>query len=98
MPSIKSIKRRITSVKATKKIMKAMNMVAASKLQKIKVQLDAARSLFNEMKRITRNIENCEEAIGHIFVEPRQVNNNAYIVVTSDRGLCGGLKIGRAHV
>ena len=89
MPSLKSIRRRIKSVNATKKSMKAMSMVSASKLQKAKIQLNAARPLFSEASRIIDNLKNCGEPAENIFVKPRQVKNTAYIVITSDRGLCG---------
>ena len=97
MPSMKSIKRRITSVNSTKKIMKAMNMVAASKLQKAKSQLDSARRLFNETKRVMDNLKNYEEAVENIFVKPWRGKNTVYIVITSDRGLCGGFNVNVAE-
>ena len=89
MPSMKSIKRRIKSVNATKKIMKAMNMVSASKLQKARIQLNAARPFLSEASRVIDNLKNCNERLESIFVKQRQVNNTAYVVITSDRGLCG---------
>ena len=92
MPSMKSIKRRTKSVSATKKIMKAMNMVSASKLQKATIQLNATRPLFNEASRIIGNLKYCANTVENIFVKPpqaKQAENTAYIVITSDRGLCG---------
>ena len=89
MPSMKIIKRRIASVSNTQQIMKAMNLVAASKLQKAKSRLDAIRPLFYEVKRVMDGVH-CEDTMGNVFLEAREVKNVAYIVITSDRGLCGG--------
>ena len=90
MPSRKDIKRRISSVSTTKQVMKAMDMVAGAKLQKVKVQLEAARPLAKETARIIDNIKNCDDALENIYVMPRKVKNTAYVVITGDRGLCGG--------
>jgi len=91
MSSMKAIKKRISSVNSTKKIMKAMNLVAASKLQKAKTRLDHIRPLFDNLKLVMDSIK---EGIGEdeeiAFAEEREVKNIAYIVLSSDRGLCGG--------
>ncbi|MCL1819842.1 MAG: ATP synthase F1 subunit gamma [Oscillospiraceae bacterium] len=89
MPSMKFIKRRITSVKNTQQIMKAMNMVAASKLQKAKKRLDTVRPLSLESMRIIKNASLCEGASESVFVTKREVKNTAYVVISGDRGLCG---------
>lgn len=93
MPSKKIIKRRIISVKSTKQIIKAMDMVATSKLQKIKARLAAARPLFEESNRIINVLKSCEETSENIFVKPREVKNVAYVVISSNRGLCGSYNI-----
>ena len=93
MPSKKIIKRRIVSVGSTRQIMKAMDMVAASKLQKIKMRLVAARPLFEETNRIIGAFKNCEGTAENIFVKPREVKNTAYVVISSNRGLCGSYNI-----
>ena len=93
MPSKKIIKRRIISVKATKQIVKAMDMVAASKLQKIKVKLKSARPMFEEANRIIEVLKSCEDTVENIFVVPREVKNIAYVVISSNRGLCGSYNI-----
>ena len=91
MASMKTIKKRITSVNNTKKIMKAMNLVATSKLQKAKSRLDHIRPLFdnltNVMDGIKRGISPDEQLA---YAEKREVKNIAYIILSSDRGLCGG--------
>jgi len=89
MPSMKIIKRRLASVTTTKKIMKAMNMVAASKLQKDKARLHAARPFFDGTNKIISLLKNREDTADNVFFERRTVKSAAYLVITGDRGLCG---------
>ena len=93
MSSMKVIKRRITSVRSTQHIMKAMDLVAASKLQKAKARLDVVRPLYSNMKLVMDGIRASEDAGDNVFVEKREVKNIAYVVITSDRGLCGGFNL-----
>jgi len=91
MASMKAIKKRITSVNNTKKIMKAMNLVAASKLQKAKARLDDIRPMYSDIKKVMENIRaGVSDDMNIPFAEAREVKNIVYIVLTSDRGLCGG--------
>jgi len=91
MASMKAIKKRISSVNNTKKIMKAMNLVAASKLQKAKSRLDHIRPMFDNLQHIMDNIKaGVSEDDEIAFAEDREVKSIAYIVMTGDRGLCGG--------
>jgi len=90
MASMKAIKKRITSVNNTKKIMKAMNLVAASKLQKAKARLDDIRPMYSDIKTVMENIRaGVGDDVEIPFAETREVKSIAYIVLTSDRGLCG---------
>ncbi|MCL2426198.1 MAG: ATP synthase F1 subunit gamma [Oscillospiraceae bacterium] len=90
MSSMKAIKKRISSVNSTKKIMKAMNLVAASKLQKAKVRLDDIRPMYNDIKTVMENIRaGVSDDMNVPFADARKVKNVLYIVLTSDRGLCG---------
>ena len=93
MPTMKIIKRRIESVNSTKQIMKAMYLVASSKLQKAKTQLDYIRPLFNNIKLVMDGIQAWGEMVNNVFVEKRPVKSVGYLVITSDRGLCGGYNI-----
>jgi len=100
---MKAIKRRITSVDTTKKIMKAMDMVAAAKLQKVKARLDAARLFAQEATGMLAAMNAGGEVAESAFFKPRTVKNVAYLVITSDRGLCGShnanlIEKVRAHV
>ena len=91
MPSMKIIRRRLGSVTTTKKIMKAMHMVAAAKLQKDKARLEAARPFCGSVRDVIEELKSCPEAEGHRYFQRRApVRTTAYLVITSDRGLCGG--------
>lgn len=90
MPSTKIIKRRIASIGTTKKIMRAMGMVATSKLQKDRARLMNARSFFAEADRMIHDFVRCDSAAESTFLLTREVKSTAYVVITSDRGLCGG--------
>jgi len=90
MASMKAIKKRITSVSNTKKIMKAMNLVAASKLQKAKGRLDDIRPMYNDIKKVMENIRAGVSLDANVpFAEEREVKSILYLILTSDRGLCG---------
>jgi F-type H+-transporting ATPase subunit gamma len=70
--------------------MKAMDLVAAAKLQKAKSRLDVVRPLFNNIKRVMEEIRSSDSGeVDNAFISQREVKNIAYVVVTSDRGLCG---------
>ena len=91
MANMKAIKKRISSVNNTKKIMKAMDLVSASKLQKAKAQLDDIRPLYDNMQLVMDGIKSCMGGEDEIdFARAREVKSAAYIVLSSDRGLCGG--------
>jgi F-type H+-transporting ATPase subunit gamma len=89
MASTKDIKQRIANVTTTKQIMKAMDMVSSAKLQKARVRLQTARPLYREIMRIIDSLRGSEEARHNIFIKRREVKNTAYVVITSDKGLCG---------
>ncbi|MCL2567829.1 MAG: ATP synthase F1 subunit gamma [Oscillospiraceae bacterium] len=89
MPSKKAIKLRKASVGTIKQIVKAMNMVAATKLQRSKARLASARPLFTEAKRMMDAISQCNDTRGHLFFREPTGTRVAYALITSDRGLCG---------
>lgn len=90
MASMRDIKRRIKSVGSTKKITKAMNLVAASKLQRAKAKQIETRPYFLETKKVIASVVSNSKGIKHPFLMERGNKKVAVIVVTSDRGLCGG--------
>ena len=94
MATMKAIKKRISSVNNTKKIMKAMDLVSASKLQKAKAQMDDIRPLYDNMQLVMNGIKSgMGDGEGISFSEDRAVKSIAFIVLTSDRGLCGGYNV-----
>ena len=89
MSSMKTIKKRIESLRNTRQIMKAINMSSASKLQTAKTRLDGARQMLDGAKHMIENIKNGVDAEGYDFLKERPVENTAYVIITSDKGLCG---------
>lgn len=90
MASMRDIKRRIKSVNSTQQITNAMYLVASSKLNKARNRLEDTRPFFNETRKVIANIVNGSSGISHPFLEKRDVKSTAVIVITGDRGLCGG--------
>jgi F-type H+-transporting ATPase subunit gamma len=93
---MKLIKRRIASIKGTKQIMKAMNLVAAAKLQKAKQRLDAVRPMFADIQTLMDSVKACEGVEENVYFRERKVKRSAYVLITSDRGLCGGYNVNLA--
>ena len=92
MASGKEIRNKIKSVESTRKITKAMEMVAASKMRKAQDRMRAARPYGEKIRRVAGNLSHALTDYRHPFLEHRE-NPKAVgvIVVTSDKGLCGGL-------
>ena len=93
MPSLKDLRNRIDSVKSTKKITQAMKMVAASKLKKAQSLAEKGRSYSLGLDSIVKDLVNSSENIEHPLLGNNvdDKNSSLIIVVSSDRGLCGGL-------
>lgn len=92
MASGKEIRNKIKSVESTRKITKAMEMVAASKMRKAQDRMRAARPYGEKIRRVAGNLSQALTEYSHPFLEPREkISNVGLIVVTSDKGLCGGL-------
>ncbi len=92
MPGSKEIRMKIRSVQNTRKITKAMEMVAASKMRKAQDRMRAARPYGDKIRNIAAHLANANPEYKHPFVVKReQVKGVGIIVVTSDKGLCGGL-------
>ncbi len=90
MPSLKSIKKRITSVKNTRQITKAMKMVSAAKLRRAQENVTAARPYAGKLAEVLEKLAANQEADSHPLLASREIDKVLLIVVTSDRGLCGG--------
>ena len=93
MASAKEIRTKIGSVKNTQKITKAMEMVAASKMGKAQDRVMASRPYAERLRRTMGHLSKANPEYRHPFVVEREVKRVAIIVVSTDRGLCGGLNI-----
>jgi len=89
----KEIRDQISSVKSTQKITKAMEMVAASKMRKAQDRMLAARPYAQKIRAVVAHIAKANLEYKHPFTLEREVKRVGYIVVSSDRGLCGGLNM-----
>jgi F-type H+-transporting ATPase subunit gamma len=90
MPSLKAVRLRIASVKSTQKITSAMKMVAAAKLRRSQDAIVAARPYAKTMADITAEVAAHAGAEDHPLLQNRSGKRIALLVMTSDRGLCGG--------
>lgn len=90
MASMRDIKRRIKSVSSTQQITKAMNLVASSKLTRAKNRFNDTKPYFNSVQRVIENVVKGSNGVSSVFMKDRDVNNTLVIVISGDRGLCGG--------
>lgn len=90
MASMRNIKRRIKSVNSTQQITKAMNLVASSKLTKAKQNFDDTKPFFNAIRRVIANVVKGAGNTDNVFLKSREVKNTGVVILTGDRGLCGG--------
>ncbi len=87
----KEIRSKIASIKNTQKITRAMEMVAASKMRKTKDRMQATRPYSKRIGQIIKHLAHANPEYKHGFLVTREVKRVGLIVVSSDRGLCGGL-------
>ncbi len=87
----KEIRTKISSIKNTQKITRAMEMVAASKMRKTKDRMQATRPYSKRIGRIIKHLAHANPEYKHPFLIQREVKRVGIIVISSDRGLCGGL-------
>jgi len=92
MPSAKEIRIKIKSVTNTRKITKAMEMVSASKMRKAQDRMRQARPYGDKIRNIVAHLSRANPEYRHPFAAPRpQLRNAGLVLVTTDKGLCGGL-------
>jgi len=91
MAGAKEIRTKIKSVQNTQKITRAMEMVAASKMRKAQERMRAARPYAEKMRNVIAHVASASLEYRHPFLIERDTKRVGYIVVTTDRGLCGGL-------
>lgn len=91
MAGAKEIRGKISSIKSTQKITSAMEMVAASKMRKAQERMEVGKPYATRMRSVIGHVANAASEYKHPYMEAREVKRLAIIVVSSDRGLCGGL-------
>ncbi|WP_373378823.1 F0F1 ATP synthase subunit gamma [Cupriavidus nantongensis] len=91
MAGTKEIRTKIKSVQNTRKITKAMEMVAASKMRKAQERMRSARPYAEKVRNIAAHLAAANPEFKHPFMQERDVKRVGMIVVTTDKGLCGGL-------
>jgi F-type H+-transporting ATPase subunit gamma len=87
----KEIKTKIGSIKNTQKITSAMEMVAASKMKKAQERVASSRPYAENIRKVIGHIAHGNLEYRHPYLEEREVKRVGYIVISTDRGLCGGL-------
>jgi len=91
MAGAKEIRTQIASIKNTQKITSAMEMVAAAKMRKAQDRMAFTRPYAEKMRQVIGHLSQAHPEYRHSFMIEREVKRIGYIVVSSDRGLCGGL-------
>jgi F-type H+-transporting ATPase subunit gamma len=93
MAGEKEIRTQITSIKSTQKITKAMEMVAASKMRRAQDRMAGTRPYATKIKNVIGHLAMAHPEYQHPFMIERDVKRVGFIIISSDRGLCGGLNI-----
>ncbi len=91
MPGEKEIRNKIRSVNNMQKITSAMEKVAASKIRKAQAQMEASRPYAQKIRHVISHLQHAHPDTGHPFLEERDVRRVGMIIISTDRGLCGGL-------
>jgi F-type H+-transporting ATPase subunit gamma len=91
MATGKEIRTKISSIKSTQKITRAMEMVAASKMRKAQDRMAKARPYANKIRQVISHLAHAHPEYKHHYMMPRTVKRIGIIIVSTDRGLCGGL-------
>lgn len=93
MASGKEIRTKIGSVKNTQKITRAMEMVAASKLRRTQQQMEESRPYAERIRTVIGHLSEANRDYTHPYLQSRDVKRAGYIVISTDRGLCGSLNV-----
>lgn len=91
MAVAKEIRTKIQSIKNTQKITRAMEMVAASKMRKAQDRMQRAKPYAKKIMEVIGHLAKAHPEYMHPFLQQREIKRVGYIIVTTDRGLCGGL-------
>lgn len=87
----KEIKGKISSIKNTQKITKAMEMVAAAKMRRAQARMEATRPYVEKLKRVLGHVASAHPGYKHPYTQPSDQKHIGLLIISSDRGLCGGL-------
>ena len=93
MAGEKEIRSKIASVKNMQKITSAMEKVAASKIRKAQNQMEASRPYAQRIRRVVGHLAHANPDYKHPYLTEREVKRVGYIVISTDRGMCGGLNV-----
>lgn len=93
MANTKEIRQKIGSIQSTQKITRAMEMVAASKMRKTQQRVLASRPYLQRIKEVISHVLQGNLQFKHPYLQAREVKKVAFLVIATDRGLCGGLNI-----
>jgi len=93
MASANELRKQIGSIKNTQKITSAQEMVAASRMKKTQEQMARGRPYADHIRSVIGHVANASPEYRHQFMREREVKRVGYIIVTTDKGLCGGLNI-----
>ncbi|MBN9373505.1 F0F1 ATP synthase subunit gamma [Hydrogenophaga sp. YM1] len=91
MATGKEIRGKIKNFESTKKITKAMEMISVSKMRKAQDRMRAARPYAEKVRQIAGNLSKANPEYTHPFMETNEAKTAGFVVVTTDKGLCGGL-------
>lgn len=89
----KEIRKKIGSVENTQKITSAMQMVAASKMRRTQERMREGKPYSEKMRQVIGHLANANPEYRHVFMKEREISRIGYIVVSTDKGLCGGLNV-----
>jgi F-type H+-transporting ATPase subunit gamma len=93
MAAGKEIRTKISSIRSTQKITSAMEMVAASKMRKAQDRMRLGKPYARRMRSVVGHIANAAPEYQHMYMQQREIKRVGFLVVSTDRGLCGGLNI-----
>ncbi len=89
----KEIRTKISSIQSTQKITSAMEMVAASKMRRAQDRMEVGKPYANRIRGVVGHLANANPEYQHLYMQEREVKRVGYVIVSTDRGLCGGLNI-----
>lgn len=91
MAVAKEIRTKIRSIKSTQKITRAMEMISASKMRKAQDRMEVSRPYAKKIRGVVSHVGSSHPEYQHPFLKAREIKRAGFMIVTSDRGMCGGL-------